>query len=98
MYEGQGNFFKFVQLGIYYGNGKPYTDSVYEHSLRMKQNGRPSWTHLAEIVDIYLENAGFNDCDYEMVNAHKFNDEGYITAAIVHIDEMYLEVRAHLHM
>jgi hypothetical protein len=96
MYEGQGNLFKFVQLGIYYGNGQPFTSEVYEHSLRIKQNGRPSWTHLAEVVDIYLENTGFADNDYEMVEAHKFNEDGYVTAAVIYIDDVYLEVRAHM--
>jgi len=96
MYEGQGHFFKFVELGIYYGNGQPYTADVYEHSLRVKSNGRPSWTHLAEIVDIYLEHVGVSDCDYKMVEAHRFNEDGYVTAAVIYIDDAYYEVRASL--
>ncbi len=96
MYEGQGHVFKFVQLGLYYANGHPYTEEVYEHSLRIKSNGRPSWVHMTEIVDIYLEAAGFADYDYEMVDAHRFNEDGYVTAAIIYIDDVYLEVRAFL--
>jgi hypothetical protein len=95
MYEGQGHRFKFVQLGLYHANGQPYTEEVYEHSLRIKSNGYPSWTHMTEIVDIYLIHAGFTDCDYEMVTAHRFNEDGYVTAAVIYIDDMYLEVRAY---
>jgi hypothetical protein len=98
MYEGQGHLFKFVELGIYHRNGQSYSEEVYEHSLRIKCNGRPSWTHLAEIVDIYLEHVGVSDCDYEMVEDHKFNEEGYVTAAVIYIDDVYYEVRASLRL
>lgn len=96
MYEGQGHHFKFVELGIYYGDGQPHNEEAYEHSLRIKSNGRPSWTHLAEIVDIYLEHVGVSDCDCEMVEAHRFNEEGYVTAAVIYINDAYFEVRAYL--
>lgn len=94
MYESQCHCFKFVQLGIFYGNGQPYTEELYEHSLRIKSNGRPSWTHLAEIVDIYLDHVGFSDNDFEIVESHKFNEDGYVTAAVIYIKDLYLEVRA----
>ncbi len=96
MYEGQGHFFRFVQLGIYDENGNSVTDAVYEHSLRMKQTGRPEWTHLCEIVDVYLEHAGYDDYDYEFVDAHRFNEAGYVTAATMRVQGVYYTVRAYL--